>query len=411
MKRNCRYGKLLFVVCCLLLAGCNDPAKQQITPGGQKSEIYYCPMHPEVQQDHPGECPKCGGMKLVSKDPANFLDVALKPTSSNIISKIHIIKPEYKKLPVVVSALGYIDYDINNKTDISSRYTGRIEKLYVKYNYQPIKKGDPIFDIYSPDLVTAQENLIYLLKTSPEENNLIDAARQKLKLLQLTDDQIKGIESSQKVKNSMTVFSKYDGHVHEMLGKEMEGQKMSDYAQTPLISVREGMYVERGMVLFNVVNPRQIVAMLKIKTADIGKVHKSQVVTFYLNNDSTAAMSGTIDFIEPVFNNKSKSMMVRVNINNGGHKHKVGSLVNAKIMSDSLETLWVPSSAIVDLGMNNIVWKWRDGHFKASKVETGIKVNSWVEIADGLTESDEIASEAHYLSDSEGFIKINEDDE
>lgn len=397
--------------CCLLFAGCNDPAKQQTSSDDQKSEMYYCPMHPEVEQDHPGECSKCGGMKLVLKDPANFLDAVLKPTSSNILSKVHIIKPEYKALPVEVSALGFIDYDVNNKTDISSRYSGRIEKLYIKYNYQVIKKGDPVFEIYSPDLVTSQENLIYLLKTSPEEKSLINAARQKLKLLQLTDEQIKGIESSKKIKSSMTVYSKYDGHVHEMLGTKMEVQNMTNFAQTPLISVREGMYVERGMVIFNIVNPHQVVAMLKIKTADIGKIHKSQPVTYYLNNDPSHTMSGTIDFIEPVFNDKAKSMMLRVNVSNEEHKHKVGSLVNAKIIADSLETLWVPYSAIVDLGMNKIVWKWSENTFKASKVETGIKINNWVEIADGLTESDEIASEAHYLSDSEGFIKINEDEE
>lgn len=409
MKKNCRYGKfLLFVFCLLFAVGCNEPAQQQTDPDNAKSEIYYCPMHPEVEQDHPGECSKCGGMKLVLKDPANFLDAVLKPVSANVISKANIIKPEYKNLPVEISALGYIDYDNNNKADISSRYSGRIEKLYIKHNYQPVKKGDPVFEIYSQDLVTAQENLIYLLKTSPEEKSLIDAARKKLRLLQLTNEQISEIENSKKVNSSMTVYSKYDGHVHEMIGSEMGNQQMADFAQTPLISVREGMYVERGIVLFNVVNPHKVVAMLKIKPADISKIYKSQKVSYYLNSDSNNTMQGTVDFIEPVFNNKTKSMMVRVNMNNEKHLHKVGNLVNAKITADSLETLWVPLTAIVDLGKNKIVWKWEDGVFKAKRVETGIKVNNRIEIADGLTESDEIAAEGHYFSDSEGFIKINE---
>ena len=124
----------------------------------------------------------------------------------------------------------------------------------------------------------------------------------------------------------------------------------------------------------------------------------------------TAGIIG-FTFIEPVFNVNSKSMMIRVNLNNQTHNHKVGSLVNAKIISDSLETLWVPITAVVDLGKDKIVWKWNDGHFKAKKIETGIKVNNWIEIADGLTEADQIASEAHFLSDSEGFIKLNDDDD
>lgn len=407
MKKNCRYDKfLLFVFCLLFAVGCNESTQQQTDSGNAKSEIYYCPMHPEVQQDHPGECAKCGGMKLVLKDPANFLDAVLKPVSSNVISKANIIKPEYKNVPVEVSALGYVDYDDNNKADISSRYSGRIEKLYIKYNYQSVKKGDPVFEVYSQDLVTAQENLIYLLKTSPEETSLIDAARKKLKLLQLTDEQIMEIENSKRVKNSMTVYSKYNGHVQEISSGQMGNQQMSDYSKTPLISVREGMYVERGMVLFNVVNPYKVVAMLKIKPTEIGKIYKSQKVFFYLNNDSSNTIHGTVDFIEPVYNDKAKSMMVRVNMNNEEKKYKIGSLVNAKIVADSLETLWVPATAVVDLGRNKIVWKWEDGLFKATKVETGMKANNWIEIADGLTESDEIASEGHYFSDSEGFIKI-----
>lgn len=407
MKKNCRYDKfLLFVFCLFFAMGCNESTQQQTNSDNPKSEIYYCPMHPEVQQDHPGECAKCGGMKLVLKDPANFLDAVLKPVSANVISKAKIIKPEYKNVSVDLSALGYVDYDNNNKADISSRYSGRIEKLYIKYNYQSVKKGDPIFEIYSQDLVTAQENLIYLLKTSPEEISLIDAARKKLKLLQLTDEQIKEIENSKKVKNAMTVYSKYNGHVQESSSGQMGNQQMSDYSKTPLISIREGMYVESGMVLFNVVDPYKVVAMLKIKPAEIGKIYKSQKVSFYLNNDSSNTIHGTVDFIEPVFNDKAKSMMVRVNMNNEEKKYKVGSLVNAKIIADSLETLWVPATAIVDLGRSKIVWKWEDGLFKATKVETGMKANDWIEIADGLTESDEIASEGHYFSDSEGFIKI-----
>lgn len=408
MKKNYRYGKFLLIVCYLLLVCCNAPTQQK-SATDNKSFTYYCPMHPEVEQDQPGTCDKCGGMTLVLKDAEGTLDDAILPVSSNVISKIHIVNPVYKKLPVEISSLGYLDYDNNSKADISSRYTGRIEKLYIKSNFQKIKKGDPVFEIYSPDLITAEENLLFLLKTSPEEKVLINAARQKLILLQLTSEQIKEIETSGKVKNSITVYSKYNGHVHEAK-TEMDGNIMNTYTQTPLLSIQEGMYVERGMVLFNVLNTQDLVAMLKIKSADIGKIYKSQNVCFYVNGDSSNTMTGKVDFIEPVFNANSKSMMVRVDINNQTHNHKVGSLVNAQIISDSLETLWVPITAVVDLGKNKIVWKWSDGHFKATKIETGIRANNWVEIADGLTEADQIASEAHYLSDSEGFIKLNDDD-
>jgi Cu(I)/Ag(I) efflux system membrane fusion protein len=423
MKRNWKkdrmtikgkYSSYLYVgIACILFlfTGCdNSQSSKKETTLKEKAE-YYCPMHPEIHQDHPGKCPKpeCAGMELVLKENQEYLEAALKPVSSNVLSKITLVNPQYKKLPLVTEALGYIDYDNYSKYDISSRYSGRIDNLYIKYNYQPIKKGDPVFEIYSADIVNAQENLIYLLKNNPSEKDLIDAARQKLILLQLTDAQIKEIETTKKVRNTITVYSKYDGHVHEMMDSKMS-KEMNDYSKSPLVSMREGMYVERGKVLFNVVNPYKAVIMLKIKPADIGKIHLGEKVDFTVNDNTNMEMSGKIDFIEPVFNPNSKSMMVRVNLDNEGHRHKIGSLVNAKIISDSLETMWVPQKAVVDLGKNNIVWVWKGDAFKAVKVETGVRVNGWVEITDGLTETDKIASEAHFLSDSESFIKVNDNE-
>ena len=413
MKRNYKYGKFLLVVGCWLLVSCNGDTQEQ-TPmaNAQSDSIYYCPMHPEVQQNHPGKCPKpeCHEMPLVLKQSDDYLESALKSVSSNVLSKIHIVNPEFKKIPIQVEALGFIDYDNFSKYDISSRYSGRIDKLYIKYNYQPIKKGDVIFEVYSADLVTAQENFLYLLKTSPNEKELINAAKQKLKLLQLTPEQIEEIVNTKKVKTEMPVFSKYDGHVHEMVDSKMVTAEMNDYQKSPLLSVKEGMYVERGKVLFNVVDPNKVVVMLKIKASDISKVHLGESVHFYINSDTSMVMKGKIDFIEPVFSVNTKTLMVRVNMNNEGHKHKIGSLVNATVVSDSLKTLWVPESAVVDLGKSKIVWIQKNGSFKAVKVETGVSSMGMVEIADGLIETDKIASEAHYLSDSEGFIKINENE-
>lgn len=378
----------------------------------QEKTVYYCPMHPEIQQSEPGKCPKpeCAGMELVLKESAKYLESALRPVSSAVLSKIRIIQPEYKKVPVEIGALGFMDYDNYSKFDISSRYSGRIDKLYVRYNYQPIKKGDVVFEVYNADLVNGQENLLFLLKNSPSEKTLINAARQKLKLLQLTNEQIAEIESTKKVKMTIPVYSKYDGHIHEMMDSKMKTSEMNDYQKSPVVSVKEGMYVERGKILFNVANPQQVVVMLKIKNTDISKIQRGQKVQFVVNGDSGMLMQGKIDFIEPVFNVASKSMMVRVNIDNKEHRHKIGSLVRAKIVGDFLETLWAPATAIVDLGKDKLAWVWKDGFFKAVKVETGVRSGKWIEITDGLTENDKIASEAHYLSDSESFIKVDENE-
>ncbi len=410
MKRSYKYGSLLFVVCSLLMVSCTNPTAEQTEMPKEEGQIYYCPMHPDVQQDHPGKCPRpeCNGMELVLKDNEEYLATALKPVSSNVLSKINIIKPVFKKVAIKVDADGFIDYDNFSKYDISSPYSGRIDKLYIRYNYQSVNTGDVVFELYNADLVTAQENYIYLLKTSKEEKQLINSAKQKLKLLEFTDEQIAEIGTTKKAMLDIPIYSKYDGHVHEMQNGEMNKEEMSDYSKSPLLSIKEGMYVEKGEKLFNVINHDNIIVMLKIKGNDIGKIKMGEKVDFFINSD-TALQKGEIDFIEPVFDSRAKTLMVRVNMNNPEHKKKIGSLVTAKISCDSLETLWIPASAVVDLGKSKIVWVWKDGSLKAKKVETGISENGMIEIADGLTEASQIAGEAHYLTDSEGFVKVNDE--
>lgn len=411
--RQFNYPKIITWLLLLFVMACQTP----IQPKEKQTEkleqtIYYCPMHSDVQQNHPGKCPKpeCAGMELVVKEPEEFLKTVLKPVSSSVLAKVCILKPIYKKLPVYVESLGVIDYDNYSKFDISSLYNGRIDKLYIRYNYQPIRKGEVLFEVYNADIVNAEENLLFLLKSANPDKELIAVARQKLKSMQLTQEQINELESTKKIKNSIPVYSKYDGHIHEMLDSKMAQPEMNDYSKSPLISIKEGMYIQSGQALFNVVNANNVVVILKIKANDIGKIHAGEKVSCIVNDDTNMVMQGKIDFVEPLFNSNSKTMNVRVNLNNQLHKHKIGSLVKAKVIADSLETLWVPLSAIVDLGKEKIVWKWEKNYFRAVKVETGIKINQWIEIADGLTENDQIASEAHYLSDSEGFIKINENE-
>ena len=405
---------LLFAICSLVFASCNENSKKQedlTTNNQQPATIYYCPMHPEVQQDHPGTCPKpeCKGMALVKKISENTLDVVLKPVNGSILSTIKTIHAEEKEIPISFVAQGFVDYDNRTKHDIASKYSGRIEKLYLKYNYQYVSKGDKIFDIYSPDLVTAQENFIYLLNTDSKETEFINAAKQKLMLLGFTDLMIDDLSNSKKVLNTIPVISKWDGHIHEMLDNEVSkvipdgmnsnsSSSLSKQLQSsPELSVKEGMYVTRGQTIFNVVNPHVVVVMLQIRSEDISKIKLNQVVEFTLDEIPTEIIKGKINFIEPFLKPGSKTLMARVDLNNSEHKHKVGTLVKAIIEGEAVEGLWVPANSVVDLGKEKMVWLKKDGHFVARKIEIGAVTKDWIEIYDGITKKDEIAAEAHYL--------------
>ncbi|MBA4198954.1 MAG: copper transporter, partial [Chitinophaga sp.] len=142
-------------------------------------------MHPEIIKDKPGKCPICG-MDLVKKGTDSKkvneieLESLLKPTNEFVVSSIPVTTIEQRREQIEIEALGNIAYDTRQVGSISARVSGRIEKLYVRYRYQKISKGQKILDIYSPELLTAQQNLLFLLKNDATNNTFIEAAKEKL---------------------------------------------------------------------------------------------------------------------------------------------------------------------------------------------------------------------------------------
>src|SRR5215813_4973188 len=170
-NRQKEVATLLFVVAiCLTLVfpACKN-SEQRRAETATKKEEWTCSMHPEIIRDKPGTCPICG-MQLVKKEDnaiaINDLKIndLLKPTDQFVVSSIPVTTIRAKSVPIEVEVLGAIAYDTRLVNTISARVSGRIEKLYVKYRYQHVMKGERIMDIYSPDLLTTQEELLFLLK-------------------------------------------------------------------------------------------------------------------------------------------------------------------------------------------------------------------------------------------------------
>ena len=409
---------ILLIAYCLLptfFISCgenNSKVKSEIE--NPKSEIYYCPMHPDVVSNKPGKCPKpeCKGMDLVLKTSDTLLERVLKPVNNSVLASVKTTKPVFKKMSLDVEADGTVDYDNRTQGSISSLYSGRIEKLYVRSNYQQVYKGQKVFEIYSPELVTAQENLIYILNNSAGEETLIESAKQKLKLLGFSDSMLSHLIKTKKVLMAVPVYSNYEGLVYVETEKPKSSEGMMSSMSTEnnsQLSVKEGKYVMMGETVFNLIDINRLAVILQIKQDDISKVSTGQKTEIQFDND-TNSVKGKIDFIEPTFQEGKKSLSARVYIENKKHNHKIGSLVRAKIKGEEFEALWIPVSALMDLGKEKKVWLKKGGVFIAKKVEAGARAEGMIEISDGLTEESEIAIEAHYLTDSEGFIKTNEDE-
>ncbi len=396
------------LLCICYLYSCNSNSTNNSKNNHNNMDTYYCPMHPMVKQNVPGVCPEpsCHGMKLVKKIKEDELNNTLKSVNSNTLSNVKTIKPIYQTYPISISVNGYVDYDDRTRNNISARISGRIEKLFVKYNYQPIKKGQKVFEIYSPELVTAQENLIFILENDPNEKELIDAAKEKLILLGFKDELLSELVRTKKLLRTVPVFSKYDGHIHDMSGgPPMNAMAPTTNSNTKTLLLREGAYVMVGETVFNIIGSHNVSINLQIKASEIASVEKGMQVE--IENDNKQISTGIINFIEPTLKPNSKTVIAKSFIKNENHLFKIGTLVKATIKGEGYETLWIPLTSVIDLGIEKIVWIKNDGIFTAKLVAIGLKSGKMVEVIDGLTENDEIAIEAHYFSDSESFIKTN----
>lgn len=416
MKGNMRSFKMLILslAVTLVVSACENKKPAPIVATAKSDVKYTCPMHPQIMEDHPGSCPICG-MNLVKKSgqasegSGISLHTVLQPVNSNVISSAGYVMPVHRTVATAISGDGYLDFDTRTFNDIASRFSGRIEKLYIKYAFQEIHAGQRIFDIYSPDLVTAQQDLLFVSKNAAQEPALLLAAKQKLLLLGMTSAQVEQVIRTGNAFYSLPVYSPYDGHVHDMPHSQMAGstenKTPADFAGNLPLSIKEGMYVEKGQTLFNVVNPHRLWAIIKIDRSQVSGLKLNQKVKISLPDMPGKELSGKVNFIEPLLQDGDKATSIRVYLDNMDHELKVNSLVKATIQTGEMNGLWVPRSAVLDLGQTQLVWLKRGSLYKAQKVYTGIKNDKEIQVTKGLSLTDSLASNAQYLSDSESFIK------
>jgi Cu(I)/Ag(I) efflux system membrane fusion protein len=420
MNEKMRSKTILLLTALLTLVACQQKQKTPVASNHNSADlIYTCPMHPGIMEDHPGSCPICG-MTLVQKSAHKGkaaginLKTVLKPVNTSVITSVKSIVPEEKRINTTVQAYGYLDFDTRTFNNIAARFSGRIEKLYVKYAFQQIHKGQRIFDIYSPDMVTAQQDLLFLVKNSPQETGLIYAATQKLILLGITKTQIIHLLKTNRLINSIPIFSPYEGHVHDVAHSQMSGtgeyKPSTNYANNTPLAITEGMYVKQGQTLFNVVDPHKLWAIIKINQPDIKAVKLGQPVQISIPDVKDKTINGIVNFIEPTLQEGDKSISIRVYINNMHHYLKVNTQVKATIHTGVSSGLWLPNTAVISLGRQQIVWIKNGESYIAHEVAVGISTDKEIQIRHGITLKDSVASHAAYLSDSESYIKARSHD-
>lgn len=414
----------LFCWTFLVLACQSD--KREAAGGDQ----YTCPMHPTVLSATQGACPVCG-MDLVRKARAGeevviteALAKRLQSPDESVIASARTTRPVFSRQPLVVTLQGVVAYDTRFVHSISARVAGRLEKVYLRYPYQAVRKGQPVAEMYSPEMLTAQRELLFLLKSDSTNEALIRSAKQKLVLLGATMPQIETWIKAGEANARFTVFSPADGYVilpdspmpaaprSATSGSAAMGGDMNASPETPVVTkqpaqspgmIRMGDYVSRGQLLFTIASRESTRIEFSMPVHLVGALHVGDRMAIEVNGG--AKREGTVDFVEPFYEEGGVFQKIRTYVQEPSLR--IGQLVNAKLETTSQETLWVPRNAVTDLGSAQVVFVKDRGVFKAREIETGIRTNGWLEVRSGLASSEEVAEEAAFLVDSESFIKTN----
>ncbi len=342
-----------------------------------------------------------------AKNTSLDLHTLLKPTNSAVVSGIPVTTLQSSTQSLSITALGQVDYDTRRVQTISARFSGRIEKLYVKYRYQHVHAGDKIMDIYSPELVTAQQDLIFVLHNDPTNSTLLDAAKTKLQLLGMNGQQLQQVTQSGKPLYKVTVYTQYTGHIHEAgsMTESTAGDASNDMNELPL---KEGMYVQKGQTLFQLFNTDQSWIILNLYAGSASRIKVGSAVTITAETAPDQPFNATISYIEPFYREDSKTLTARVYFNNAGKMLPIGSQVKAIIRGAAAQGAWLPREAVLSLGLHQVVLKRENGLFQVSAVQTGIMTDSLIQITSGLNAQDSVAADAQYLMDSESFIKVKD---
>jgi Cu(I)/Ag(I) efflux system membrane fusion protein len=416
---------------CLLLVVAFAPSCSKKTNPEEKT-LYTCSMHPQVVQDHPGNCPICG-MKLVPvrKQPApsaknggtgrkikyykstmllgeisqtprkdsmgmDMVPVYEGEEETNTISvdpatvqKMGVRTAIVKKGPVrrVIRTVGVIDYNETALADVTTKFRGWIEKLYVDSTGKQVRKGEPLFDIYSPELYSAQSE--YVLALNQGAAGLKASARQKLKLFDISEDQIAELEKSRQAQRTLRVDAPIDGIVVEKMAVQ-------------------GQMVEAGMKLYRLADLGIVWVQSQIYEQDLALLKLGQEAEVTLSYLADRKFSGRVTYIYPTVDEKTRTARVRMEFHNPGLFLKPGMFATVELRAElKPAALLVPDSAVLRSGEKNTVFVALDGgHFEPREVRLGPRAdNDSYEVLGGLAEGERVVTSGQFMLDSESQLR------
>ncbi len=425
-------------------------AQEDATKSGA---VYQCPMHPQVVQDHPADCPICG-MALVEvketasggiaasagtgepevlywyapMDPTYIRDEpGLSPMGMKLVPKyadedtagedgvIRIDPVQVQNIGVVSAeagvmdiarysrTVGILDFNADNITWINTKFEGWVEKVHVNYVGDEVKKGQALFEIYAPELVTTQEEYLRALdyraslKDSQrpgalrQAENLVQSTRDRLVYWDISDEQIRELEAIGQVQRRLTVTSPADGVVAEVMSEALEG-----------------MHVKPGMDLYKIADLSTVWVHADIYELDIPWIRDGQPAVVSFRNAPEERFRGKVLFLYPEVSRDTRTLKICVEVPNPQRRLRPGMYADVLVQGPPVENATtIPQSAVIRSGERNIVFvDLGEGRFAPREVTLGIKgENDLIQIVNGVAAGEKVVTQAQFMLDSESRIQ------
>ncbi len=410
-------AKVTLALALLVLVGIPGAAwwivrhEHEAPASGAAQTLYQCPMHPTMTSNRPGDCPICG-MRLVLVEPPHE-EAAATPAPAAPDRGAAVVVPEDRRRALGVAtatiartrfvkevrAAGRIAQDETRLRMVHTKVSGFVERLYADATGKTVREGDPLLEIYSPELVASQQEYLVAVQArargrtssvptvARSGDELVESARRRLELFDLTDDQIHDLETTGVARRTVTVHAPGSGTIVER-------------------NVTLGQKVEPGDPLLKLADLSRVWAVASVYEADLPFVRKGQAARVLLPYSAGGEIRGTVSFVYPDLDPATRTASVRVELANPGGMLKPEMVADVLLEADLGERLSVPAAAVVETGTRSVVFVETTGdRFEPREISIGIRLLDAYEVKEGLAAGDRVVASGSFFVDSESKIR------
>ena len=385
-------GLFMFVILIFAISGFYSCSRKAEKDSGENIQKV-----PDKEMQQTQSMPEMGNVQ--TSDSSEAPKAFISPERQQTIG-VRSVPAERKEISREIRTLGRVTYDETRVTHIHTKVNGWVQDVFVNFVGQSVKRGQPLFTLYSPDLLSTQQEYLLALKTQKElgsssyswvakgSNELVESARQRLKLWDVTDSEIRKVETTGEPIKALTIYSPVNGVVMER----------SAY--------HHGMYITPEMELYTIVDLSKVWLLADVYEKDLPFVQTGQHAEIEYPYAAKKSITGKVSFFYPTLNAQTRTGQVRVELPNPNNQLKPDQYLNVRIAVEKVEELVVPSDAVLNTGEQQYVFvDLGNGYFEPREVKVALQTSDETAIEDGLNEGERVVTSANFLIDSESKLK------